>query len=53
MSSDIDKAVANLEHKDENVRMRALEALARACDHGALCRSQEGPVAQFGAPHRR
>ncbi len=30
MSSDIDKAVANLEHKDENVRMRALEALGKS-----------------------
>ena len=30
MSSDIDKAVANLEHKDENVRMGALEALGKS-----------------------
>ena len=30
MSSDIDKAVADLEHKDENVRMRALEALGKS-----------------------
>ena len=39
MSSDIDKAVANLEHKDENVRMRALEALGKSpeavAQHGA------------------